>query len=282
VPNLQSADLVAKAGADKPGAGGGGGDEADSDADYWSSVNSLQTTYVKWEQAREHWEPSDLAKGLPVSALLYGFFRFYDAAFPSPLYLVSIKRGAGATLPKTVFAKRTLSLAVEDPFETFDSHCPHNLGIHGNEGGFRRIAGLLRSSAAHLRSALLSGGGVDVPGLWPEPAPLGEGAAAGAVPRDGAAGRPNRGGRGGGGAGGRQQQRGGGGGRGAGGRKPRATEKGEAAEGGAGAPDPAASGDQARRRRRPRAPRGREGWPRWRRAARRREEGRRPTRWRGR
>jgi senataxin/terminal uridylyltransferase len=261
LPNLQSAELRKVAGC-----------APDMD-DYWSSVNSLQTTYLKWEQVKDHWKAPESVKDLPVSALLYGFFQFYDSAFPSPFYLASIKRGCDVTLPKTVFAKRTLSIAIEDPFETYDSHCPHNLGIHGNEKGFRRIAGLVRSAAAYLRGSLLAspspttaGSGDDgaaiaaVERLWPEPTPLEDKASV--VAGGGAAGRSrgDRGGREGGG--GRQQQRSGRG-RGGGGRKPLATDESEAAakDGASGAPDPVASADEAPRRSGGRGPRGGGGRP---------------------
>ena len=147
------------------------------------NINNLDTAYLKWfSQAEKVWKRSsriDQAYG-SVSMLLYGFFRFYSHEFPMQLYMVSIKRGGSVRLPKTMFPDRTsIHLCIEDPFETYDSHFPHDLGAHADEKGSIFISKCFRDSAEHLRQLLFAAGAkyddvsvIDtskgVNKLWPE------------------------------------------------------------------------------------------------------------------
>jgi len=138
------------------------------------NINNLNTAYLKWKgQADRVWKrlPEVDNAYKSVSLLLYGFFRFYANEFPVHLFLVSIKRGGNLRLPKTMFSDRTsLYLCVEDPFETYDSHFPHDLGMPADEGGSIYISRCFRQSAEHL-GQLLSGNAIefdgDEVGLWP-------------------------------------------------------------------------------------------------------------------
>ena len=103
------------------------------------NINNLNTAYLKWiGQADRVWKRSpevDEAYA-SVSMLLYGFFRFYSQDFPFYLYLVLIKRGGKYQLPKMIYPDcASLHLCVKDPFETYNSHFPHNLGTPTDEGG---------------------------------------------------------------------------------------------------------------------------------------------------
>ena len=158
VPNLQNRELLEKTGV------------AFETNNRCHSVNNLDTRYVKWENAKKFWSSSDELSTLPVSALLYGFFRFYSCQFLSSLYLVSIKRGRDVLLPKTVFRSATFGFVIEDPFETWDSHCPHDLGGHASAKGMVKIIRCFNEAEDHLRKAFISGLGknatIPAPSLW--------------------------------------------------------------------------------------------------------------------
>ena len=95
--------------------------------------------------------------------------------------VVSIKRGKYCRLPKTVFRNIGFFFCIEDPFETHDSHMPHDLASPVNERGARRMLQCLRQTEEHLRTVLLKAydcydvGVVDVlptiASLWP-PLPI--------------------------------------------------------------------------------------------------------------
>ena len=60
-------------------------------------------------------------------------------------------------IPKTVFRHCKWSgWAIEDPFETYDSHCPHNLGDHADAKGMDRIQYCLEQQYLYLQSLLES------------------------------------------------------------------------------------------------------------------------------
>eukprot|EP00532_Pseudo-nitzschia_australis_P003489 CAMPEP_0168186530 /NCGR_PEP_ID=MMETSP0139_2-20121125/14490_1 /TAXON_ID=44445 /ORGANISM="Pseudo-nitzschia australis, Strain 10249 10 AB" /LENGTH=1085 /DNA_ID=CAMNT_0008108561 /DNA_START=23 /DNA_END=3281 /DNA_ORIENTATION=- len=149
VPNLQCPVLMKKCNYQQREDGPG------------DNINNLDTAYLKWfGQVEKVWKRSskiDEAYG-SVSMLLYGFFRFYSLEFPTHLYMVSIKRGGAVRLPKTMFPDRTsIHLCIEDPFETYDSHFPHDLGTHADEKGSIFISKCLRDSAEYLRQILFTG-----------------------------------------------------------------------------------------------------------------------------
>ena len=151
VPNLQCPKLMEKAGIQR------------DPEKYWHNVNDLDTCYLTWEQVQKIWKRPDVFGNKPHSctALLYGFFHFYATDFARPVSMLSIKRGREEILPKTVFRKCSAFFCIEDPFETFDSHMPHDLGIPVNEVQCPRILALLQNSEEHLRFLLLGSGNDD-------------------------------------------------------------------------------------------------------------------------
>jgi len=158
LPNLQSPALMKAAGL-----------MPDNESNYWHCVNNLNTCTLKWDEVRkrELWEiPSEL-DDLPSSLLLYGFFEFYSLRFPYGTHAVSIKRG-NISLSKLSTRKINAFLSIEDPFETYDSHCPHDLGTPANAYGSTKIRNCLRDAEEHLRMVLCSTK-THEGRLWPEP-----------------------------------------------------------------------------------------------------------------
>ena len=156
LPNLQDPSLMKAAGV-----------TPDRDGNYWHVVNNLDTCTLKWEEVKGLWVvPSDFG-GLPVSLLLYGFFEFYGCRFPSGTHAVSIKRGE-ISLSKLATKKMSIFLSIEDPFETYDSFCPHDLGSPANAYGSAAIKKCLQEGEKHLRR-LLSSEKSEGEKLWPTP-----------------------------------------------------------------------------------------------------------------
>jgi DNA polymerase sigma len=138
VPNLQSPELAQAAGISR------------DPRNEWHNVNNLDTFYLKWEDVSSVWQRAPAMESVSVTSLLYGFFRFYVVEYPSIL-TVSIKLGRDTFLPKTVFRKSYLGFwCIEDPFETYDSHCPHDLGIPASEWGIREITARLAQAEQYL------------------------------------------------------------------------------------------------------------------------------------
>jgi DNA polymerase sigma len=153
LPNLQNMGLMDKAGVSLG-------------EDRWRSINSLDTRYVKWEHACSFWaQPTELAP-LSVTSLLYGFFRFYSRQFRSSVYLISIKRAHDALLPKSVFRTHSSGFVIEDPFENYDSHCPHNLAGHASKDGMSKIIRCLNAAEGYLRGVFLRSD-LSIESLWP-------------------------------------------------------------------------------------------------------------------
>lgn len=122
-------------------------------------VNALHTAYLQWEIVRDSdvWKPRKDLNTMPVSLLLYGFFHFYTRAFSISLMAVSIRRGR-SVLPKAAFPKANLvHICIEDPFELYDSHCPHDLGHPADTAGHRHIRKLLAMAERHLGTLLVGG-----------------------------------------------------------------------------------------------------------------------------
>jgi Cid1 family poly A polymerase len=114
---------------------------------------------------------------------LYGFFYFYTHVFPVTMFVISIRRGGGSScsspstpttdrnggdnnnnlllLPKTAFCRGTSiaccmnSFSIEDPFERYDSHRPHDLFSPADERGFQRIAQCFHQAEAEWRTLLV-------------------------------------------------------------------------------------------------------------------------------
>ena len=167
VPNLQCPRLMRECNHDM------GWGESKQRQD---NINNLNTAYLKWKgQADRAWKRSQEVDDAydSVSMLLFGFFRFYSQEFPIHLYLVSIKRGGTIRLPKTMFLDRaSLHLCIEDPFETYDSHFPHDLGTPADGAGSMFISRCFRNSSEHLRQVLLKDNASkdeidNVKELWP-------------------------------------------------------------------------------------------------------------------
>jgi len=105
-------------------------------------VNGLKTDYVTKDLVTKRgiWECSPQVHDTSMLLLLYGFFNFYSNVFPAQTVAASIRFGS-CRLQKTVFQKtaKLWRLCVEDPFETCDSHFPHDLGCHIKEDGQQKI-----------------------------------------------------------------------------------------------------------------------------------------------
>jgi hypothetical protein len=156
IPNLQSRQLMEELEVSPNPSG-----------NYWHSVNKLDTFSLTWNEVQKAnaWEQPEEHNSTPVSALLYGFFEFYSKRFPLALFAVSIKQG-NISVPKFAFRKVSLFLSIEDPFETYDSHCPHDLGTPASDGGLRDIMRFLEEGESHLREILVESKKSDGR-LWP-------------------------------------------------------------------------------------------------------------------
>ncbi|CAB9510744.1 Terminal uridylyltransferase 7 [Seminavis robusta] len=161
VPNLQCQTLAARVGIQR------------STDNYWHNVNDLDTFYLTFEQAKLGWKRPEHFDEYPVSnvALLYGFFHFYACSFSRQFSMVSIKRGKDDIRPKTSFRKCSPFFVIEDPFETFASHCPHDLGIPVHESQCRRILSIIAMTEEHLGKIVGNNGGVSEGPLWPAKVP---------------------------------------------------------------------------------------------------------------
>lgn len=123
----------------------------------WHSVNSLETYYLTSEDIKQAdiWKQPSRFTNTTMPELLFGFFSFYSEVFPRDTVAASIRVGDFST-HKAAFSKssKLWRMCVEDPFETWDSHCPHDLGSHVNEYGQQRILDCFRSGLHDLRSIL--------------------------------------------------------------------------------------------------------------------------------
>ena len=108
----------------------------------WHSINGLNTIYLTKDvvKSRSIWKRSSRVDYENSASLLFGFFNFYACIFPEETVAASIRFGS-ITLQKTALhsTSRLWRLSVEDPFETCNSHCPHDLGCHVKEDGQKRI-----------------------------------------------------------------------------------------------------------------------------------------------
>ena len=112
-------------------------------------VNGLDTAFLSAEEvfSSGQWQMNSRVKDLSVSHLFCGFLVFYARVFPHDIGAVSIRRGR-CDLQKTAFVRssRFWRTCIEDPFETYRSHFPHDLGIHADERGQTLIANALSSA----------------------------------------------------------------------------------------------------------------------------------------
>mmetsp|Transcript_10381 Transcript_10381/g.25119 ORF Transcript_10381/g.25119 Transcript_10381/m.25119 type:complete len:822 (-) Transcript_10381:2015-4480(-) len=157
-PNLQSSTLMKAANL-----------APDHDGNYWHFINNLDTFTLKWEEVKRGglWTMPSEFDELPLSLLLYGFFEFYSFRFPFGTHAVSIRRG-NISQSKLATRKVNSFLSIEDPFETYDSYCPHDLGTPANAYGFKKIRNCLRDAEEHLRM-VLSSKKDNQKRLWPDP-----------------------------------------------------------------------------------------------------------------
>jgi senataxin/terminal uridylyltransferase len=158
VPNLQNPDLMKRLGVTRDA----------NNPDH--TIKNLDTFFLTWEQAKAACPPVPEMENLSITALFYGFLRFYVSDFPSSILLVSIRRGPeGPYWPRCVFRKPKTVWSIEDPFETFDAHCPHDLN-HADDRGIVSILHSFRETKSHLEAILLSdlGDGKMPVSLWPE------------------------------------------------------------------------------------------------------------------
>jgi len=122
-------------------------------ADSWHSVNSLETYFLTRDIVvkKDVWQPSAQVKEANLGSLLYGFFHFYSSVFPDNTVAASIRFGK-ITLQKTVLhdTSKIWRICIEDPFETCNSHCPHDLGCHVKEDGQITITHRLRQATNEL------------------------------------------------------------------------------------------------------------------------------------
>ena len=153
VPNLQDPDLMKQVDF-----------VPDPARNLWHSVNNLETWYLRWDQVKDSWSPPPHLADASVAELLYGFFEFYSRRFPSAVYAVSIKQG-GIKTSKLDSRKAALFYSIEDPFETYDSYCPHDLSSPAGEAGTRDMLEYFYAAENHLRGILL--GESDSSTLWP-------------------------------------------------------------------------------------------------------------------
>jgi hypothetical protein len=112
--------------------------QPDPNGNRWHSINGLETFYLTEDIVSQGkmWEQSPQCSDVNLPVLLYGFFNFYCNVFPQQTVAASIRLGE-MSLQKTSFkdSSKLWRLCVEDPFETYYSHCPHDLGCHLKERG---------------------------------------------------------------------------------------------------------------------------------------------------
>ncbi|GMH80109.1 hypothetical protein TL16_g08409 [Triparma laevis f. inornata] len=101
-------------------------------------VNGLNVDFATVEEARERgWKNESESANWDLATLVAGYFRFYTQHFDVLRGTVSISRGAqSGKYNKSVFPRsKSWRLSVEDPFETYDSVQPHDLGMVIGERG---------------------------------------------------------------------------------------------------------------------------------------------------
>ncbi|KAL7548878.1 hypothetical protein ACHAWF_012153 [Thalassiosira exigua] len=122
------------------------GFKPDPSGNRWHCVNGLQTCYLTRDLVVEKgiWDMPAYVNNANMAHLLYGFFHFYSDVFPRHTVAASCRFGK-IQLQKTSLhqTSKVWRMCLEDPFETCDSHCPHDLGCHVNEDGQKRINELL-------------------------------------------------------------------------------------------------------------------------------------------
>ena len=120
--------------------------------DRWNSILGLKTYNLTKDKVSEKgiWQQSPALQDANMAALLYGFFNFYTNIFPKITSAASIRLGK-ISLQKTSLSSKLGKISIEDPYEICDSHCPHDLGCHVDEGGqAQKIDKMLRQATKEL------------------------------------------------------------------------------------------------------------------------------------
>jgi len=128
-------------------------------------INDLDVRFATAAQARPLFGAEE-NKEVTIADLLKGFFVFYARDFDVAKGCVSIKVGGGEydattgsyNISKSVWGRANIwRLCVEDPFETHDSHCPHDLGIVIGEQGNETLWVAIRAAATACESQPMEG-----------------------------------------------------------------------------------------------------------------------------
>mmetsp|Transcript_20759 Transcript_20759/g.60394 ORF Transcript_20759/g.60394 Transcript_20759/m.60394 type:complete len:296 (+) Transcript_20759:125-1012(+) len=123
-----------------------------------NSIDGLNTGFVYSRAVNNAsvWNlPTKLSR-LSSTALLSGFFVFYVKVFPHYSAVVSIRLGRCALLKTTFESARWWRLAIEDPFEIYSSHRPHDLGMHLEERGHKLVMDCLKRGMHVTTSVMCS------------------------------------------------------------------------------------------------------------------------------
>ena len=145
LPNLQCPELMKKA-------------LYDPSTDPFHRINTLNTAFVPWNQVKTSnaWVIPPQLVDTPVSVLMHGFFNFVSKHLSSRQIAASIR--TSALIPKPLSPKCSLSfLCIEDPFETYDSHCPHELGSPATDRAQVEIMERLVQEECRFRKVLVEG-----------------------------------------------------------------------------------------------------------------------------
>ena len=124
--------------------------------DRWSTIDGLKTVFVSSAivKQKDLWKPNETFATSSVSWLLMGFFNFYAQQFPFESAAVSIRHGK-CVIQKSVFrSARLWRMCIEDPFETHDSHAPHDLGTPLTMEGQFKINEYLTEAAESMTRML--------------------------------------------------------------------------------------------------------------------------------
>jgi DNA polymerase sigma len=154
VPNLQCREFM-----EKHGVLDSNNDDLLSSRNRMNNINGLKTIYLHHDivLAKGVWKQPRHFESISVSALLLGFFTFYARYFSQETASVSIRLG-NMSLQKTVFSKSSnlWRIVIEDPFETYDSHIPHDLGTPMDEKGQEKVTKALQEAANTMEKMFTS------------------------------------------------------------------------------------------------------------------------------
>lgn len=130
------------------------------------------TVYLKWKDVEKVWKRPAIFDSTTVSLLLYGFFEFYNHRFAYGFHTISIRQGS-MTLSKLYrraspknpkLGWRVSAFSIEDPFENYESHRPHDLGSHSFNDD--KIIRSLMDGEKHLQKLVMYGMTENPCGPW--------------------------------------------------------------------------------------------------------------------